>query len=307
MTGRDEAGPVVERTERLVPGPAQALAGLLGVPLPDLEREPLPLLWHWVYLLDRPATADLGPDGHPVRHAVPVPPAPGRRRMWAGGSVRRRAPLRIGRDASRRSFVLSSQDKVGRSGAMTFVTVRHEIRQDGRIAVEEDQHLVYRVAPTQRPGPGTSGGTAATAAAPPPSAAPATPVGAPAGWVVDTTAGWAVDTSPTLLFRFSALTYNGHRIHYDRDYARDVEGYPGLVVHGPLQALLMAELIRRQEEASPPGRENPTGGGLFSYRLVAPVFDHEGVVVTVQRDGEATTATVSSGTGRPSATATLTG
>lgn len=247
-------------TETLTAGPARGLAGLLGVPLPDLATAGLPALWHWVYLLDRPPQADLGPDGHPVRGVVPVPPGPGLRRMWASGLVRTVGPLVVDRVATRTSVVAKIEEKVGRTGAMTFVTVRHEVSQDGRIVVEEDQHIVYREPPPVEPGGGAE----------PPE-------------VVDTQDvppeqdEWAIDPSPTLLARYSALTYNGHRIHYDRDFTRDVEGYPGLLVHGPLQAVAMAEAARAH-----------LGGNVvpveFDYRLVSPLFDHQGMVVSARDD-----------------------
>jgi 3-methylfumaryl-CoA hydratase len=275
--------PVIERTEYLTPGPATALAALLDVPLPALDAgDGLPPLWHWLYLLDRPATADLGDDGHPLRGVLPVPPGPGRRRMWAGGSIRINSPLRTGSEASRRSHVLASVDKTGRSGPMTFVTVRHEISQGGRVCVQEDQDIVYRRAESANPP------TAAHRV----DAGP-TPTAEPYGGQGD----WHVETPTTLLFRFSALTYNGHRIHYDRDYARDVEGYPGLVVHGPLQALLMAERLRGELPTNRPG-------AAFVYRLLAPAFDHEGIVVSqaVAPVGAAT-ADVHTRSGRHTATA----
>jgi 3-methylfumaryl-CoA hydratase len=236
---------MVERTEMVTPEPAQALGALLDVPVPDLERSGLPLLWHWLYLLDRPAQADLGPDGHPVRGAVPEPPGPGRRRMWAGGRVRTWGALLCGEPATRSSAIRSVLEKNGRSGPLTFIVVGHQIHQRGRLVVDEEQDLVYRAGSSL--------------------AAPddGEPVPAAEG-------EWQIDVSPTLLFRFSALTYNAHRIHYDRDYARDVEGYPGLLTHGPLQALAMAEAAR--------AREIP--GDLFEYRLVSPLFDHQGMIVT---------------------------
>src|SRR3954449_11027940 len=134
-----------ERTEMLLPEPARALGALLDVRVPDLGLgEGLPLLWHWLYLLDRPAQADLGPDGHPVRGTVPVPPGPGLRRMWAGGEIRLHSPLRVGEPAERRTSLLSTHDKEGRTGRLTFVAVGHEITQGGRVAVRERQDLVYR-------------------------------------------------------------------------------------------------------------------------------------------------------------------
>jgi 3-methylfumaryl-CoA hydratase len=244
----------IERGEVIGAGPAEALAGLLGVPLPDLDAG-LPLTWHWVYLLDRPDQADLGPDGHPVRGTVPTPPAPGLRRMWAGGAIEHREPLRVGARAVRRTTVLSTQDKQGRTGRLTFVTVGHEISQGGRVSIVERQDLVYRE--------------------PVPTAVPA-PDAAPASVDADE---WSLAVTPTLLFRFSALTYNAHRIHYDRPYARDVEGYPGLLTHGPLQALAMAEAARI--------RCGATGAGLrYEYRLVAPLFDHQGLVVRASSEDD---------------------
>jgi 3-methylfumaryl-CoA hydratase len=113
---------ILERTEMLLPEPARALGALLGVPVPDLARGAgLPLLWHWVYLLDRPAQADLGPDGHPLRGTAAAAAQPGRRRMWAGGQVRSSGPLRCGEPAIKRSRVLSTTQKQGRSGPLTFI------------------------------------------------------------------------------------------------------------------------------------------------------------------------------------------
>ncbi|WP_410582183.1 MaoC family dehydratase N-terminal domain-containing protein [Amycolatopsis sp. lyj-108] len=255
--------------EVLLPGPAEALASLLDVEMPDLDRDGLPLLWHWFYLLDRPAQADLGPDGHPVRGTIPAPPEPGRRRMWAGGRVRTLGPLRCGLSATRHTEVLSVREKQGRTGRLTFVVTGHKIVQDGEVVVEEEQDIVYRDA-ASRPAEAATGEPEVTAAED----------------------EWAIDVSPTLLFRFSALTYNAHRIHYDRDYARDVEGYPGLLTHGPLQALAMAEAARRQG----------AGGPLaFDYRLVSPLFDHQGMIV--RADG--TVIAVRDRHGRRTATGTV--
>jgi 3-methylfumaryl-CoA hydratase len=189
---------VTERTEMLMPGPAFTLGTLLDVPVPDMDNGAgLPLLWHWIYLLDRPAQADLGPDGHPVRGTVPAPPGPGRRRMWAGGQVRTNGPLRCGEHATRRSGVVSVQDKQGRSGPLTFVVVRHQVLQRGQVVVDERQDVVYRDAASP-----AGGGQAAS-----PATAPVIPPGDGVR---------AIEISPTLLFRFSALTYNAHRIHYAR-------------------------------------------------------------------------------------------
>src|SRR5262245_58682826 len=132
----------IEREEPIGPGPARALAGRLGVPAPDMVAG-LPLGWHWIYLLGRPDQADLGPDGHPFRGTVPTPPAPGLRRMFAGGEIVQREPLRIGAPATRRTTLLSTQDKNGRTGRLTFVSVGHEIHQGGRLVIRERQDIVY--------------------------------------------------------------------------------------------------------------------------------------------------------------------
>lgn len=266
---------VITRTETLVPEPARALGALLGVPVPDLERDGLPLLWHWIYLLDRPAQVDLGPDGHPVRGTLPAPPGPGRRRMWAGGRVRTSGPLRCGLPATRRTSVLAVAEKQGRSGELTFVTVGQEISQDGAVVISEEQDIVYRA--------DAAGSPAATSSAAPP-AASGTAASGPA--VPPGPDEWEIEVSPSLLFRFSALTYNAHRIHYDRDYTRDVEGYPGLLTHGPLQALAMAEAVRAAGRAS--GR---SGNLSFDYRLVSPLFDFQGLVVSATAGPDDVTVT----------------
>jgi 3-methylfumaryl-CoA hydratase len=230
----------------------------------------LPLLWHWVYLLDRPARADQSRDGH-SRTGIPAPPAPGLRRKVAGGRIRQHVGLRTERTATRRTWLANEIVKQGRSGRLVFATARSEIRQEGVLAVEEELDIVYRDPDRILP-------------------ATATPMRAP----VD---GWTVDVDPVLLFRFSALTYNGHRIHYDRAYARDVEGYPGLVVHGPLPAILMAELARASGRAA----EQVD----FSYRLVAPLFEDDGLVVTAVPDDGGMAMAVHDATRRQTASSTL--
>jgi len=267
---------IIERTETLLPQPARALGALLNVPVPDLEHGAgLPLLWHWIYLLDRPAQADLGPDGHPIRGVLPAPPGPGLRRMWAGGRVKARGSLSCGEPATRRTSVLSVQDKRGRSGPLTFVVVGHQILQRDRVVIDEQQDIVYRAA--------TSPGL--------PTAVPAESPVVPAA-----DGEWTIEVSPTLLFRFSALTYNAHRIHYDRDYARNAEGYPGLLTHGPLQALAMAEAGRAA---------GCSGDQDFRYRLISPLFDHQGMVVSAAGDQDATVTAVRDRYGRQTAAGTL--
>ena len=256
-------GEVHEVTELITQGPAEALAGLLGVPCPGEE---LPLLWHWVYLLDRPPQDALGPDGHQARGGMPVPPGPGLRRMFAGGRVWRHGPLRPGAQATRRTWQASSVRKQGRTGPLHFITVRTEISQGGQVVISEEQDLVYRE-------PGANG--------PDRSAEITAPAGRDRQVAVD----------PVLLFRFSALTYNAHRIHYDLQYAR-AEGYPGLVVHGPLQALLMAELARSRGPA----------GSEYAYRLVAPLYEDQGLIVSAAPDGNAVRVSCRDTTDRVTAT-----
>ena len=193
----------------------------------------------------------------------------------AGGRVRTRGPLRCGENATRRTQVVAVDRKEGRSGPLTFLTVGHQISQNGHVVVDERQDIVYR--------------DAVTPSAPPTPPRPSVPLPPAHG-------EWRIDTSPTLLFRFSALTYNGHRIHYDRDYARDVEGYPGLVTHGPLQALAMAEAARAQ------GR---TGDLDFEYRLVSPLFDFQGLVVHATADEADTRTAVRDLAGRQTASGVL--
>lgn len=230
---------VIERTEVIDAAQAEALAGLLGV---DPPTERLPEMWHWVYLMERRPHADLGPDGHPA-FGIPAPPGEGRRRMWAGGRVVHHHRLRIGEPATKTTRVASSVEKDGRSGPMTFVTVRNEITQDGQPVIVDEQDIVYLVPTGSVPlEPGNLDL--------PPAATEREPV-------LD------LRVDEALLFRFSALTYNAHRIHYDHAWCA-VEGYADLVVHGPLQAMMMGELIRR-EAAGLVGRE-------FAYRLLSPMI-----------------------------------
>jgi len=279
--------PTIERTEVLSTAPAAAFASLLDVAPVDSERgEGLPLGWHWLYLLDRPAQSDLGEDGHPLRGTVPAPPGPGRRRMWAGGQIVTTGLLMLGEPASRRSLVVATEEKNGRAIPFTLVTVLHEISQGGTVRIRERQDIVYRAAlPPGASGVAPSDGTPTGSA---PTDAPTEPRTGPE------TAQRRVDTRATLLFRFSALTYNAHRIHYDREYARHVEGYPGLVVHGPLQALVMAEVAR-----SLPGM---TGDSMtYRYRLVAPLFEGQGLVADAAPSGAGLATQVRDDAGRVTA------
>lgn len=261
MTGPDldgwSPGPV-ETHGVIDPWPARAFAGLLDVPSPGGSvGDPLPPLWHGFHLLAHPAQSELGEDGHPAAGRF-LPPLPDRRRMFAGGRLEMREPLRTGDAVTRRSSLAAVAPKTGRSGVMVFVTERHEWARDGRVAVVEEQDFAYR---------SQSAGSVRNLTP--------TPGG---GGEPDRVDGWSLrlDTDTAVLFRFSALTYNTHRIHYDVPYATGVEGYPGLVVHGPLLALLLLELPRRFA----PDRTVTA----FSYRLRAPVFAGSPVVASGRPD-----------------------
>ena len=232
----------VDCTDVVTAPRAQALADTLDLADKPAAQDPLPPLWHWVYFPDWPATAELGPDGHPAAGHF-LPPIPNRRRMFAGGRVTMTAPLVVGEPANRHSAIADTRVKHGRTGEMLFVTIRHSYRQNGEVRLVEEQDLVYR---------SDEGATTSFTRIVEPLAEPSTP------WTAQP------HTHPVLLFRFSALTGNAHRIHYDEPYAVNGEGYPGLVVHGPLLALYMAELVR----ANSGGRA--VAG--FEFRLQRPVF-----------------------------------
>ncbi|MFC4003568.1 MaoC family dehydratase N-terminal domain-containing protein [Prauserella oleivorans] len=221
--------------------PVAALSAVLDQPTAAGPGDPLPPLWHWLHLLEWPAQSELGPDGHPLAGHF-LPPIPDRRRMFAGGRVRLARALEVGAPARRASTIADCVVKEGRSGEMAFVTVRSEWSQHGEIRLTEELDYVYR-----------SGDDTPRAFTVPEEEPPAADV------------PWRIvpRTGPTVLFRFSALTANAHRIHYDFPYATQVEGYPGLVVHGPLLVLLMLELVRRNDD-------RPVES--VSFRLRRPVF-----------------------------------
>ncbi|MET7511680.1 MaoC family dehydratase N-terminal domain-containing protein [Streptomyces albidoflavus] len=231
----------------LSPAPAAALSALLDQREPvAADGDPLPPLWHWLYFLRWPAQRELGEDGHP-RHGHFLPPLPDRQRMFAGGRCEIAEPLRLGERAQRVSSLTSVTTKQGTTGELLFVTVRSEYRQQGRTRLVEEQDIVYRSGRSA----GRHPAELDTAAVP----------HAPDAWQLP------LRPDPTLLFRFSALTANAHRIHYDAPYARGEEGYPDLVVHGPLLVLAMLELARREA----PSRTV----GSVSYRLRRPAFAGE--------------------------------
>jgi len=204
---------------------------------------PLPPLWHWLYFLPLHRQSEIGPDGHAMRGGF-LPPVPLPRRMWAGSQFEFRRPLRIGERLTRVSRIENITEKSGRTGALVFVKVRHEVsgEDDASPALTEFHDIVYRDAPQ-----------AGEKVSPP------TPAPDRAAWQRE----WTPDD--VLLFRYSALTFNGHRIHYDRRYVMQVEGYPGLVVHGPLIATILLDLLRH---------ERPQAELIdFRFRAIRPTFD----------------------------------
>ena len=236
---------------------AVALAATLNHKKVPVEGNPLPPLWHWIYFWAIAAQADIGQDGHPERGGF-LPPVLLPRRMWAGGRLQFMAPVPIGAVATRTSRILSVTTKSGKSGDLAFVTVRHEICCDGVAAITEEHDIVYRSLPGK------------DAPAPQPVMAPLA-------------AAWqrTVDPDPVLLFRYSALTFNGHRIHYDRSYVTAIEGYPGLIVHGPLIATLLVDLLN---EHLPHAHLS-----AFSFRAISPLFDTQAFTLCGEPDDDGET------------------
>lgn len=231
-----DAGFTPQATDPISGTHAHLVGACLDAPADRLAHGRLPALWHWAHFVPRARTADLGADGHPRRRAA-MDAFP--QRMWVGGRVRIARALEVDVEATRSSRIASAEPKEGGSGRFWLTTVVHEIAQHGETCVVEEQDLVFR-------GPSTL--------APPGPERSDAPV---AGWVEERVA------DPVLLFRFSAVTNNAHRIHYDRPYATDVEGYPDLVVHGPLTAILLADFALRHTN------HRPTE---ITYRARAPHF-----------------------------------
>ncbi|GAB2901143.1 MaoC family dehydratase N-terminal domain-containing protein [Paraburkholderia jirisanensis] len=230
-------GRTASQDDYLAPFPISALAATLDRPAPP---QIVPALWHWLYFLPVSPLAETGADGHPQRGGF-LPPVALPRRMWAGGRLSFDAPLNVGGPATRISKIETIREKEGRTGKLVFVTVSHRITQDGRVAIEEQQDIAYRDPPS-------------------PAEADKVPERAPG----DATWSRAIHPDPVLLFRYSALTFNSHRIHYDYPYVTQEEGYPDLVVHGPLIATLLVDLVHRElPHALLRG---------FEFRAVRPTF-----------------------------------
>ncbi len=220
---------------------------------------PLPGLWHWLYFLPLHRQSLISDDGHAQRGGF-MPPVPLPRRMWAGSQFVFHTPLVIGDQIGRTSTIENVTEKIGRSGPLTFVRVRHELRCNGStdVALTEFHEIVYREAP-KADDPVSA-----------PQAAPASAL-------------WQRKVVPddVLLFRYSALTFNGHRIHYDRKYVTETEGYPGLVVHGPLIATLLIDLLREHRPQAVLER--------FEFRAIRPTFDTNPFFVCAQPDADGKT------------------
>jgi 3-methylfumaryl-CoA hydratase len=218
---------------------ATRIAATIGVPTQFRRGEPLPLLWHWAYFTPTTLTADLGTDGHPRLPAGPTSGYP--RRMWASGSLVARGQLVVGEPATRTTSVVGAKQTVGGSGPLLIVKLAHRYHQSGEPVIDEEQTLIYRQAGSPVPLP--------------------LPDDPPR--VLD--GEWEERHRPDsrLLFRFSSITFNSHRIHYDQPYAASEEGYPALVVHGPLTTLLVGEAIRRRSAVEL---------ARFEFRATAPLF-----------------------------------
>ena len=252
-----------KRRDTINPTPLAALDATFDYEHSDWPAgRAIPPLAHWLYFLPLHRQSEIGPDGHAKRGGF-LPPVPLPRRMWAGGRFEFRAPLRVGDEVERTSTIDDVTVKQGRTGTLVFVKVRHEVARVAAAkgagpALVEFHDIVYRA--NKQPGD----------VDPPPVKAPAPSAGA-----------WTRRIVPddVLLFRYSALTFNGHRIHYDRKYVTEVEGYPGLIVHGPMIANLLVDLLRRHA----PDATVKT----FVFRAVRPTFDLNPFEVTAQREGNA--------------------
>lgn len=231
--------------DRIYVTPVRALALTLNYQdYPVAEGKPLPELWHWLFFLPLSPMSAVGPDGHPKRGGF-LPPISLERRMWASGRLHFQQELMIGDDIHKTSEILKISEKEGKAGKMIFVTVRHLVQSQRGVAVEEEQDIVYLPMPKSFVQP------------------PPNPLPDDLSWQE------AYPVDPVLLFRFSALTFNGHKIHYNWQHATEIEKYPGLVVHGPLQALLLLESAKQHH----PGRKPAS----YSFKAVRPIFEADGL------------------------------
>jgi 3-methylfumaryl-CoA hydratase len=243
------------------PFPVRALIATFDEKDPDPKNgDVLPPLWHWLYFLDAAPQSKLGPDGHAERGDF-LPPVPLPRRMWAGSRFTFDGkPLRVGQTIRRASTIKSVEPKQGSTGAMVFVTVEHRVSGPDGHAFVEEHDIVYREA--AKPGEKQR-----------------EPKPAPA----DATWSKTIEATPPLLFRFSALTFNGHRIHYDQPYVTGTEGYPGLIVHGPMMGMVQIELARRSNPDRTPRS--------FEFRALSPVYAGSAFSVHARREADGSVVT----------------
>jgi 3-methylfumaryl-CoA hydratase len=249
---KDWVGRSMETSARIEPRPVAQMEATLDHEVPPAkDGDALPYLYHTMFFNPVARWSEIGPDGHPARGGF-LPPVPLPRRMFAGARLAFHRPLRVGETVTRRTEIGSVEVKEGRSGTLVFLLLKHRLSGAEGLALEEEHDIVYR---------GVAG--AAVAKAEP----------APAGtqWRRE------IRPDPVLLFRYSALTFNGHRIHYDRPYVTEVEHYPGLIVHGPLIATLLVDLVRRE---LPEARL-----ASFAYRAMSPLFDIAPFTVNGAREG----------------------
>ncbi len=249
-----------ESADVLTPRLVDAYCATLTPHLARTEPGDAPPAIHWCLAPEAADGSRIGADGHPLTGDF-LPPLPLPRRMWAGGRVETNAPLRLDDRVTRRSKIAEITCKEGRSGTLAFVTVEHELATERSAVIRERQDLVYREAALPPMGETRARAAEAAACTPP----------------ADCDGVWTIAASPVLLFRYSALTFNSHRIHYDQPYAMDVEGYAGLVVHGPLQATLLLNL------AATIGGSTPRA---FEYRGVAPLIAGSDFYVCCRREAD---------------------
>jgi 3-methylfumaryl-CoA hydratase len=264
----EEASDVV--TAQLVRGLRATLFLEIGSPKPG---DAAPFTVHWCLAQPVYPMSELGPDGHPARGGF-LPPVPLPRRMWAGGELEFLEPLRVGDETTRTSRISDVTMKTGSTGALCFVSVEHLITPPRGTAIRERQDIVYRDVT--------------------PSSTAAKPAVAPS--VAQHRESHMAD--PVLLFRYSALTFNGHRIHYDRDYVTKVEGYPGLIFHGPMQAAFMVEFAAKLHGGAAPKK--------FGYRGVQPLFEGGEFSVNANDTGAGMELWTANSAGQPTMKATAT-
>lgn len=229
---------------RIDAAPIELLAAMLDRRFEEMSPNgALPPLWHWLLLQKPVLQSEIGPDGHPKRGGGLIPPITYPRRMFAGSRIRFTAPLHVGEEVERTTTIRSIKPKSGRSGNLIFVTLVHEFRGPRGLALTEEQDLVYRDIEGSKPAPRQQSSDR----------------GPPDGFTVVET----VHPDPVLLFRYSAAAVLSHRIHYDLDYVRTVEGYPNLIVHGPLQAIMLADMVTRRMRRTLAG---------FEFRMLKPIF-----------------------------------